>query len=107
MSNPLGLLLTIFCSSFFLGEIVHLGSLLGGALLVGGLYSVLWGKSKDHPPHPRDHHQEEPVKHLTNSISNDNDEEKQQQQQQQQQEKHEKNLKDLFLMEASPVHRQV
>lgn len=50
MSNPLGLLLTIFCSSFFLGEVVHLGSLLGGALLVGGLYSVLWGKSKDHRP---------------------------------------------------------
>lgn len=48
MSNPLGLLLTIFCSSSFLGEVVHLGSLLGGALLVGGLYSVLWGKSKDH-----------------------------------------------------------
>ena len=46
--NPLGLLLTIFCSSFFLGEIVRLGSLLGSGLLVGGLYSVLWGKSKDH-----------------------------------------------------------
>ncbi|CAN6336045.1 unnamed protein product, partial [Urochloa humidicola] len=47
MSNPLGLLLTIFCSSFFLGEIVRLGSLLGSGLLVAGLYSVLWGKSKD------------------------------------------------------------
>ena len=51
MSNPLGLLLTIFCSSFFLGEIVRLGSLLGSGLLVGGLYSVLWGKSKDHLHH--------------------------------------------------------
>ncbi|KAF0924169.1 hypothetical protein E2562_008472 [Oryza meyeriana var. granulata] len=47
MSNPLCLLLTIFCSSFFLAEIVHLGSILGGILLVGGLYSVLWGKSNE------------------------------------------------------------
>nr|CAB3486801.1 unnamed protein product [Digitaria exilis] len=31
---PLGFILTIFCSSFFLGEMVHLGS-------------VLWGKSKE------------------------------------------------------------
>ncbi|KQK10254.1 WAT1-related protein At5g64700 isoform X2 [Brachypodium distachyon] len=44
--NPLCFVLTIFCSSF-LGEIVHLGSILGGALLVGGLYAVLWGKSKE------------------------------------------------------------
>uniref|UniRef100_J3M377 WAT1-related protein n=1 Tax=Oryza brachyantha TaxID=4533 RepID=J3M377_ORYBR len=48
MSNPLCFVLTIFCSSFFLGEIVHLGSILGGILLVAGLYSVLWGKSKEH-----------------------------------------------------------
>ncbi|KAM0834545.1 hypothetical protein ACQ4PT_063536 [Festuca glaucescens] len=45
--NPLGFVFTIFCSSFFLGEIVHLGSILGGLLLVGGLYSVLWGKSRE------------------------------------------------------------
>ncbi|VAH37697.1 unnamed protein product [Triticum turgidum subsp. durum] len=45
--NPLCFVFTIFCSSFFLGEIVHLGSILGGILLVGGLYSVLWGKSKE------------------------------------------------------------
>ncbi|KAI5003281.1 hypothetical protein ZWY2020_030441 [Hordeum vulgare] len=47
MWTPLCFVLTIFCSSFFLGEIVHLGSILGGILLVGGLYSVLWGKSKE------------------------------------------------------------
>ncbi|KAL6623017.1 hypothetical protein ACP70R_032896 [Stipagrostis hirtigluma subsp. patula] len=45
--NPLILVLTIFCSAFFLGEIVHLGSIVGGILLVGGLYSMLWGKSKE------------------------------------------------------------
>ncbi|TVU25964.1 hypothetical protein EJB05_28487, partial [Eragrostis curvula] len=45
--TPLSFVFTIFCSSFFLGEIVHLGSIIGGVLLVGGLYSVLWGKSKE------------------------------------------------------------
>ncbi|KAL5229488.1 hypothetical protein ABZP36_028264 [Zizania latifolia] len=48
MSNPLCFVFTIFCSSFFLGEIVHLGSVVGGVLLVAGLYSVLWAKSKEH-----------------------------------------------------------
>ncbi|KAM3296863.1 hypothetical protein ACQJBY_038954 [Aegilops geniculata] len=54
MTNPVGLVLTMFCSSFFLGEVVHLGSVLGGALLVAGLYSVLLGKSKEQqqPPPP-------------------------------------------------------
>nr|TKW24742.1 hypothetical protein SEVIR_3G069900v2 [Setaria viridis] len=47
MWNPLCFVFTIFCSSFFLGEIVHLGSIVGGALLVGGLYSVLWAKSRE------------------------------------------------------------
>ncbi|AQK95617.1 WAT1-related protein [Zea mays] len=45
--TPLCFVFTIFSSSFFLGEIVHLGSIVGGILLVGGLYSVLWGKSKE------------------------------------------------------------
>ncbi|KAG8066898.1 hypothetical protein GUJ93_ZPchr0005g14732 [Zizania palustris] len=47
MSNPLCFVVTIFCSSFFLGEIVHLGSVLGGIMLVGGLYCVLWAKSSE------------------------------------------------------------
>ncbi|CAD6263685.1 unnamed protein product [Miscanthus lutarioriparius] len=45
--TPLTFILTIFCSSFFLGEMVHLGSVIGGILLCGGLYSVLWGKSRE------------------------------------------------------------
>ncbi|RCV37645.1 hypothetical protein SETIT_8G080200v2 [Setaria italica] len=43
--SPLCLIFTIFCSSI-LGEIVHLGSIVGGNLLVGG-HCVLWGKSKE------------------------------------------------------------
>ncbi|KAF8644623.1 hypothetical protein HU200_066378 [Digitaria exilis] len=44
---PLCFVFTLFCSSSFLGEIVRLGSTLGGILLVGGLYSMLWAKSKE------------------------------------------------------------
>ncbi|KAK3024931.1 hypothetical protein RJ639_042935 [Escallonia herrerae] len=47
-STPLSLIITIFCSVFLLGEIINLGSILGGILLVGGLYGVLWGKSEEH-----------------------------------------------------------
>ncbi|KAG0516481.1 hypothetical protein BDA96_09G006800 [Sorghum bicolor] len=108
MSNPLGLLLTIFCSSFFLGEIVRLGSLLGSGLLVGGLYSVLWGKSKDHLHQKQS--QEQAPKTLA-TTSNDDDEEKQQppaavQKQNTAGAGDEKQLKDLFAMEASPLHHQ-
>ncbi|CAN6331091.1 unnamed protein product [Urochloa humidicola] len=46
MWSPLSLLLTVLCSSL-IGETVHLGSILGGILLVGGLYCVLWGKNKE------------------------------------------------------------
>ena len=117
MSNPLGLLLTIFCSSFFLGEIVRLGSLLGSALLVGGLYSVLWGKSKDHlhhPPPPQQPNFEAPKHRSTGSICSNgdgdgDDEEKQEVKVEQRRkgDQEETQLKDLFAMEASPLRHQV
>ncbi|KAF9619678.1 hypothetical protein IFM89_007999 [Coptis chinensis] len=44
MSTPLSLIITILCSVLFLGEIISMGSVLGGIFLVGGLYCVLWGK---------------------------------------------------------------
>ncbi|KAK6118433.1 hypothetical protein DH2020_047850 [Rehmannia glutinosa] len=47
MTTPLILVFTIIISAFFLGEIISLGSILGALLLVGGLYFVLWGKSKE------------------------------------------------------------
>ncbi|XP_010241703.1 PREDICTED: WAT1-related protein At5g64700-like [Nelumbo nucifera] len=47
MSTPLSFIITIICSTFLLGELISLGSVLGGILLAGGLYSVLWGKSKE------------------------------------------------------------
>uniref|UniRef100_A0A9I9DTA8 WAT1-related protein n=2 Tax=Cucumis melo TaxID=3656 RepID=A0A9I9DTA8_CUCME len=47
MSTPLALIITAFFSAIFLGESITLGSTLGGMLLVGGLYFVLWGKNKE------------------------------------------------------------
>ncbi|XP_065871956.1 WAT1-related protein At1g25270-like [Euphorbia lathyris] len=45
--NPLTLLLTAIASSLILQEMLHLGSILGGALIVIGLYVALWGQSKE------------------------------------------------------------
>ncbi|KAF2284343.1 hypothetical protein GH714_020971 [Hevea brasiliensis] len=47
MSTPLNLIFTMVCSAILLCEIISLGSLMGEVLLVGGLYSVLWGKNKE------------------------------------------------------------
>ncbi|KAL5198920.1 hypothetical protein ABZP36_002432 [Zizania latifolia] len=47
MSMPLSLVFTMVIASFLLGEDVSLGSIIGGALLVAGLYNVLWGKSRE------------------------------------------------------------
>ncbi|KAF8667109.1 hypothetical protein HU200_053293 [Digitaria exilis] len=109
MSNPLGLLLTIFCSSFFLGEIVHLGSLIGSGLLVAGLYSVLWGKSKDnlHHQQPPSDEPEAPKHQSTGGFCSGNDDDDEEKQEikgakQQSKDDDETQLKDLFAMEASP-----
>ncbi|XP_047322664.1 WAT1-related protein At1g43650 [Impatiens glandulifera] len=45
--TPLALLLTAIFSALLWNEIFHLGSVCGVLLLVGGLYGVLWGKSKE------------------------------------------------------------
>ncbi|XP_048560794.1 WAT1-related protein At5g64700-like isoform X1 [Triticum urartu] len=47
MSMPLSLVFTMVIASFLLGEDVGLGSIIGGALLVAGLYAVLWGKGRE------------------------------------------------------------
>uniref|UniRef100_A0A0D9V1U6 WAT1-related protein n=1 Tax=Leersia perrieri TaxID=77586 RepID=A0A0D9V1U6_9ORYZ len=43
MTVPLTLVVTIILS-FLIGEAVSLGSIISGALMVAGLYTVLWGK---------------------------------------------------------------
>ncbi|CAI9780979.1 unnamed protein product [Fraxinus pennsylvanica] len=47
MTTPLTLIFTTAASTFLFGETISLGSVLGGLLLVGGLYFVLWGKTKE------------------------------------------------------------
>ncbi|KAK9670553.1 hypothetical protein RND81_13G209100 [Saponaria officinalis] len=45
--TPLGLVITMLCSVLLLSEIITLGRILGGILLVGGLYCVLWAKTQE------------------------------------------------------------
>uniref|UniRef100_A0A0E0KX45 WAT1-related protein n=1 Tax=Oryza punctata TaxID=4537 RepID=A0A0E0KX45_ORYPU len=45
--NPLMLVVVAVLGSLLLDEKMHLGTLLGGALIVVGLYAVLWGKGRE------------------------------------------------------------
>ncbi|XP_043710405.1 WAT1-related protein At1g25270-like [Telopea speciosissima] len=45
--NPLALVLVAILSSLLLNEKLHLGSVVGGIVIVVGLYVVLWGKGKE------------------------------------------------------------
>lgn len=47
MTMPITLLVTIALSSFLLGESVSLGSVIGGMIMVGGLYCVLCAKRSE------------------------------------------------------------
>ncbi|XP_054800475.1 WAT1-related protein At1g68170-like [Prosopis cineraria] len=45
--GPLLLVLMAFPGSFMLDEKLHLGSIIGGVMVICGLYVVLWGKDKE------------------------------------------------------------
>ncbi|KAA3476751.1 WAT1-related protein [Gossypium australe] len=45
--SPLCMIITAALGTFVLAEKVHLGSILGAIIIVSGLYTVVWGKSKD------------------------------------------------------------
>ncbi|EPS73987.1 hypothetical protein M569_00767, partial [Genlisea aurea] len=45
--NPLSTAITAVLGAIVLAEKVRLGSLIGAAIIVSGLYSVVWGKSKE------------------------------------------------------------
>ncbi|KAI5668706.1 hypothetical protein M9H77_18559 [Catharanthus roseus] len=45
--SPLSMVITAVLGALILAEQVHLGSLIGAIIIVVGLYSVIWGKSKD------------------------------------------------------------
>ncbi|CAJ1971862.1 unnamed protein product [Sphenostylis stenocarpa] len=46
--NPLLMIIVATLGSFFLGEHLYLGSVVGATIIVVGLYSVVWGKAKDY-----------------------------------------------------------
>ncbi|KAA8538491.1 hypothetical protein F0562_028138 [Nyssa sinensis] len=45
--SPLCMIITAVLGATVLSEPIHLGSLIGAIIIVIGLYSVVWGKSKD------------------------------------------------------------
>ncbi|XP_022762929.1 WAT1-related protein At1g25270-like isoform X2 [Durio zibethinus] len=45
--NPLGLVFVAIMGSLILDEKLHLGSIIGGILIICGVYVVLWGKAKE------------------------------------------------------------
>ncbi|CAA6663600.1 unnamed protein product [Spirodela intermedia] len=45
--SPLMMIIVAIMGSFILAEKIYLGGILGGVLIVAGLYSVLWGKYKE------------------------------------------------------------
>ncbi|XVF39367.1 hypothetical protein PTKIN_Ptkin01aG0029100 [Pterospermum kingtungense] len=48
--NPLCMVIVTALGSAILGEQIHIGSIIGGIVIAIGLYSVVWGKSKDLTP---------------------------------------------------------
>ncbi|KAM7269833.1 hypothetical protein ACFE04_025330 [Oxalis oulophora] len=47
MFYPLGLLITVIFSRFAWNERLSIGSMIGAIVITGGLYCVLWGRSKE------------------------------------------------------------
>ncbi|GKC37538.1 putative EamA domain-containing protein [Tanacetum coccineum] len=45
--NPLGMIIVAIMGASVLAEKLNLGSVLGAAVIVVGLYLVIWGKSND------------------------------------------------------------
>lgn len=48
--SPLCMIITAALGSIILHEVLHLGSVIGAMVIVTGLYTVVWGKSKDLQP---------------------------------------------------------
>ncbi|GKU86321.1 hypothetical protein SLEP1_g858 [Rubroshorea leprosula] len=47
MFSPLGTVMAVFSTYFIVGEKLYTGSILGGAIVIIGLYLLLWGKERD------------------------------------------------------------
>lgn len=51
--NPLNTILVSLLECLVFHDNLHVGSVVGAILIVGGLYSVLWGKANDHETEQR------------------------------------------------------
>ncbi|KAK9277489.1 hypothetical protein L1049_007033 [Liquidambar formosana] len=47
MFKPLGIVIAVLMGVTFLGDILHLGSVIGAATIALGFYSVVWGKAEE------------------------------------------------------------
>lgn len=45
--NPLCMIITAVLGSFILADEITLGRMIGAAIIVVGLYALIWGKGKD------------------------------------------------------------
>ncbi|KAJ4850759.1 hypothetical protein Tsubulata_050223 [Turnera subulata] len=52
--KPLSIAIAAFMSFIFLGEALHLGSVIGAIIICVGFYAVLWGKAKEEEETPED-----------------------------------------------------
>ncbi|KAG5252645.1 hypothetical protein OIU76_021482 [Salix suchowensis] len=46
--SPLMMIIVAIMGSFILAEKIYVGGVIGGVIIVAGLYAVLWGKHKEH-----------------------------------------------------------
>ncbi|KAL2530324.1 WAT1-related protein [Forsythia ovata] len=69
MFNPLSTLLVAILAYFVLGENLYVGSILGGGVVIIGLYLLLWGKEDDEEQTKLKEH-EDPKTNLVTSDAN-------------------------------------
>ncbi|KAH9626084.1 hypothetical protein KSS87_012419 [Heliosperma pusillum] len=72
--SPLCMIITAAMGSIILHELLHLGSVIGAVVIVLGLYTVVWGKSKDpssNTTNEKGKAQELPI--VVNDINKSND----------------------------------
>ncbi|XP_050209118.1 WAT1-related protein At2g37460-like [Mercurialis annua] len=70
--NPLSMVIVAVMSSIILAEQMFLGRVIGAIIIVGGLYLVVWGKSKDHKyPSLTDDDQTIPTKQTSDTANHE------------------------------------
>ncbi|XP_042500984.1 WAT1-related protein At3g28050-like [Macadamia integrifolia] len=47
MYKPLGIVIAVIMGVIFLGDVLHIGSVIGAVVIVLGFYAVMWGQAKE------------------------------------------------------------